>query len=194
MVNWSEPWLSEIAPEGAGCTWAPEFIYDEKTGEYVVYWASTTLEVDGDKNITQEYENHTIYYCKTRDFRTYTDPRVYHSGGTDTDGKPVKVIDSTMIANNGTYYRYTKNESKGVIEIDKSDSVLGSFAPIASQTLTTDLMNAQGAVEGPIIFKLNEKTADGQDQWCLMVDRFARGQGYYPLLTTDLESRRVHHA
>ena len=54
---------------------APEFIYDEKTGEYVVYWASTTLEVDGDKNITQEYENHTIYYCKTRDFRTYTDPR-----------------------------------------------------------------------------------------------------------------------
>lgn len=188
LVNWSEPWLSEIAPEGAGCTWAPEFIYDEKTGEYVVYWASTTLEVDGDKNITQEYENHTIYYCKTRDFRTYTDPRVYHSGGTDTDGKPVKVIDSTMIANNGTYYRYTKNESKGVIEIDKSDSVLGSFAPIASQTLTTDLMNAQGAVEGPIIFKLNEKTADGQDQWCLMVDRFARGQGYYPLLTTDLES------
>ena len=45
-----------------------------------------------------------------------------------------------------------------------------------------------GAVEGPIIFKMNEKTEDGKDQWCLMVDRFARGQGYYPLITTDLES------
>lgn len=188
LVNWSEPWMSEIAPENAGCTWAPEFIYDEKTGEYVVYWASTTLEVDGDKNITQEYENHTIYYCKTRDFRSFTEPQAYHSGGMDANGKPVKVIDSTMIENNGTYYRYTKNESKGIIEIDKSDAVLGSFTPIASQSLTTDLMNAQGAVEGPIIFKLNEKTADGQDQWCLMVDRYAKGQGYYPLLTTDLES------
>ena len=39
LVNWSEPWLAEIAPEGAGCTWAPEFIYDETTGEYIVYYA-----------------------------------------------------------------------------------------------------------------------------------------------------------
>ena len=35
---------------------------------------------------------------------------------------------------------------------------------------------------------MNEKTEDGKDQWCLMVDRFARGQGYYPLITTDLDS------
>ena len=36
LVNWSEPWLAEIAPENAGCTWAPEFIYDDKTGEFIV--------------------------------------------------------------------------------------------------------------------------------------------------------------
>lgn len=188
LVNWSEPWLSEIAPEGAGCTWAPEFIYDEKTGEYVVYWSATKLEVDENEKVTQEYENHSIYYCKTRDFRTFTEPTLYRDGGTDASGKRVKVIDSTMIEDNGTYYRYTKNESKGTIVIDKSDAVLGKFTEVPSQTLSTDLMAAQGAVEGPIIFKMNEKSEDGKGQWCLMVDRFARGQGYYPLITTDLSS------
>lgn len=188
LVNWSEPWLSEIAPEGAGCTWAPEFIYDEKTGEYVVYWSATKLEVDENEKVTQEYENHAIYYCKTRDFRTFTEPTLYRDGGTDASGKRVKVIDSTMIEDNGTYYRYTKNESKGTIVIDKSDAVLGKFTEVPSKTLSTDLMAAQGAVEGPIIFKMNEKSEDGKGQWCLMVDRFARGQGYYPLITTDLSS------
>lgn len=188
LVNWSEPWLSEIAPEGAGCTWAPEFIYDEKTGEYVVYWSATKLEVDENEKVTQEYENHAIYYCKTRDFRTFTEPTLYRDGRTDASGKRVKVIDSTMIEDNGTYYRYTKNESKGTIVIDKSDAVLGKFTEVPSQTLSTDLMAAQGAVEGPIIFKMNEKSEDGKGQWCLMVDRFARGQGYYPLITTDLSS------
>ena len=61
LVNWSEPWLSEIAPENAGCTWAPKFIYDDKTGEYVVYWSATKLEVDENENVTQEFENHAIY-------------------------------------------------------------------------------------------------------------------------------------
>ncbi len=182
LVNWSEPWLAEIAPEGAGCTWAPEFIYDEKTGEYVVYWSATTLKVDENENIVEDYENHAIYYCKTRDFRTFTDAKLYHKG------EGVKVIDSTMIEHDGTYYRYTKNESIGSIAIDKSDSVLGTFTDIASDTLSNQLPAQQGAVEGPIIFKLNDRTEEGKEQWCLLVDRFARGQGYYPLVTDDLES------
>lgn len=188
LVNWSEPWIAEIAPENAGCTWAPEFIYDESTGEYVVYWSATSIELDAEGNIAQEYENHTIYYAKTRDFRTFTDAQVYHSGGYREDGTPIKVIDSTMIEDNGTYYRYTKNEMNGTIVIDKSNSILGNFTDIPSETLSKDLFNAQGAVEGPIIFKMNEKDEKGNEQWCLMVDRFGRGQGYYPLITTDLDS------
>lgn len=188
LVNWSEPWIAEIAPENAGCTWAPEFIYDAMTGEYVVYWSATTIELNENEEITQEYENHAIYYAKTRDFRTFTEPVLYHAGGEDSSGKRIKVIDSTMIEDDGKYYRYTKNESRGVIEIDVADSVLGTFTPIASTALSTTLPSQQGAVEDPIIFKLNEKSADGKTQWCLMVDRFARGQGYYPLITTDLAS------
>lgn len=189
LVNWSDPWLAEIAPDNAGCTWAPEFIYDDITGEYIVYWASTTLEVDEDENITQEYENHTIYYSKTRDFVHFTDPQVYHEGGTNSSGKIIKVIDSTMIqGSDGRYYRYTKNESVGSIAIDVSDSVLGDFETIDSTFLSSDLVKKVGAVEGPIIFKLNEQNEDGEDQWCLLTDRYATSSGYYPVITTDLAS------
>ena len=188
LVNWSEPWIAEIAPENAGCTWAPEFIYDETTGEYVVYWSATSIELDENGEIAQEYENHTIYYAKTRDFRTFTDAQVYHSGGKMEDGTPIKVIDSTMIENDGTYYRYTKNEMNGTIMIDKSDAILGEFTTVESDTLSSEVPSTVGAVEGPIIFKMNDRTEDGKEQWCLMVDRFARGQGYYPLITTDLDS------
>ena len=188
LVNWSEPWIAEIAPENAGCTWAPEFIYDESTGEYIVYWSATSIELNNDGSIKQEYENHTIYYAKTRDFRTFTDAEVYHSGGYREDGTPIKVIDSTMIEDNGTYYRYTKNEMNGTIMIDKSDSILGTFETIESDSLSKDVPEALGVVEGPIIFKMNEKTEDGKTQWCLMVDQYGRGAGYYPLITTDLES------
>ncbi len=190
LVNWSEPWIAEIAPETAGCTWAPEFIYDESTGEYVVYWSATTLGLDGNDNVTQEYENHSIYYAKTRDFRTFTDAQPYHSGGVDANGKPIKMIDSTMIENNGTYYRYTKNETNGTIVVDKSNSILGNFTEIDSETLSKDAPSDPnvGLLEGPIIFKMNERNANGEEQWCLMGDRFATNRGYYPMITTDLES------
>lgn len=189
LVHWSKPWLAEIAPENAGCTWAPEFVYDDVTGEYVVYWSATRLEVDENEKITQDYENHAIYYAKTRDFVHFTEPKLYHEGGRDKNGTIIKVIDSTMIkGNDGKYYRYTKNESNGSIKIDVADKVLGQFTDISSKFLDKTLPGKVGSVEGPIIFKLNEKNEEGKDQWCLLIDRFQRGQGYYPVVTTDLAS------
>lgn len=187
LVNWSEPRLSILAPEGSGCTWAPEIIYDELTKEYVVYWSATTLEVNSAGKVTQEYENHRVYYAKTRDFRTFTEAKVFNEGGTDLSGKIIKVIDSTMIKDGDTYYRYTKNESTGKIFVDKSDKVLGDYTAIESNSLNT-LDKTHGAVEGPIIFKMNKKDSDGEDKWCLMVDRYGQGKGYLPLVTNDLAS------
>lgn len=159
----------------AGCTWAPEATYDEKTGEYVIYWASRTPSVDTKQR---------LYYVKTRDFYTFTEPKLYIE-------KDQSSIDTTMIEHNGTYYRFTKNEGDSTnslgaktktIFLEKSDSVLGNFTQIAS-----DSLNSNQYVEGPTIFKLNQDDTDGIDKWCLLVDDFGGG-GYYPLVTTDLES------
>jgi uncharacterized protein YjdB len=176
LVNWSDQRMVEISADiEAGCTWAPEATYDETTGEYVVYWAS--------KVASDNYAKQRVYYAKTRDFYTFTEPQVY----IDYDQSS---IDTTMIESNGTYYRFTKNEGGSTnslgaktktIFLEKSDSVLGTFTQIVS-----DSLNSNQYVEGPTIFKLNDDDAD-TDTWCLLVDDFG-GTGYYPLLTTDLES------
>ena len=175
LVNWSDQRMVEISADiDAGCTWAPEATYDAKTGEYVVYWASRTPNVDTKQR---------LYYAKTRDFYTFTKPELYIE-------KDQSSIDTTMIDNNGTYYRFTKNEGDSTNELgaktktiflEKSNSVLGTFEQIKS-----DSLNSNQYVEGPTIFKLNQDDAT-TDTWCLLVDDFG-GSGYYPLITTDLES------
>ncbi len=177
LVNWSDQRMVEVSADiGAGCTWAPEATYDPLTGEYVVYWASRTPSVDNKQR---------VYYAKTRDFYTFTEPQLYIE-------KDQSSIDTTMIENDGTYYRYTKNEGDSTNElgaltktifIEKSDSVLGDFTQIPSDSLNS---SDNQWVEGPTIFKLNSDDA-AEDTWCLLVDDFG-GIGYYPLLTTDLES------
>ena len=137
LVNWSDERMVEVsAAIGAGCTWAPEATYDEKTGEYVVYWASRTPSVDTKQR---------LYYVKTRDFYTFTEPKLYIE-------KDQSSIDTTMIEHNGTYYRFTKNEGGSTnslgaktktIFLEKSDSVLGNFTQIAS-----DSLNSNQYVEG----------------------------------------------
>ncbi|MSA12518.1 family 43 glycosylhydrolase [Lactonifactor sp. BIOML-A3] len=166
LVNWSEQRMVEVARDDAGCTWAPEATYDEKTGEYIVYWASRVAE-DG-------YGKQRVYYAKTRDFYTFTEPEVMIEKSND-------VIDTTILKENGSYYRYSKDESKKCIKADKVDTLLHAN-PV---DLNTPVLNNQGGVEGPTIFKLNE---DDNSEWkyCLLVDNYG-GIGYYPLVSNDLD-------
>ena len=176
LVNWSKQRMVEISASiDAGCTWAPEATYDPVTGEYVVYWAS---KVAGDN-----YSKQRLYYSKTRDFYSFTEPKVFIDYNESS-------IDTTIIMHNGTYYRYTKNEGGNTnslgaltktIFVEKSDRLLGEYTQIPS-----DSLNSNQWVEGPTIFKLNNDDSAG-DTWCLLVDNYGSG-GYYPLISNDLES------
>lgn len=178
LVNWSEQRMVEVSASiDAGCTWAPEATYDPITGEYVVYWSSKTPD--------DNYGKQRVYYAKTRDFYSFTEPQVFIE-------KDESSIDTTIIYNEeeNMYYRYTKNEGGNTNELgaktktifaEKSSTLLGEWTPIASESL-----NQNQWVEGPTIFKYNPQDApDGK--WCLLVDQFG-GIGYYPLVTDDLSS------
>ncbi|GGI46537.1 hypothetical protein GCM10008018_17590 [Paenibacillus marchantiophytorum] len=166
LIRWSTPWAVTIGEPGAGCVWAPEVIFDEASDDFLVFWASATQEM-------HEHERkHKIYSARTKDFRTFTAAEKYIE-------RDNHIIDTTIIAHNGNYYRYSKDETTKNIRLEKGssldkDSFTSLHAPVLEELI---------GVEGPQIFKFNDR-----EEWCLIVDRFAEGKGYLPLLTSDLNS------
>lgn len=179
LVHWSEQRMCRVAPEGAGCTWAPEAVYDDASGEYLVFWSSKIPSGDN---------THRVYYCTTKDFKTFSEAKVWielRNGG----NRVISVIDATAIKVGDTYYRFKKNEAtephkSGMpsggkyIIMEKSNSLLGNWTEIDSD------MSRISGVEGPTCFKFNN-----EEKWCLFLDDFG-GKGYYPLVTSDLSSGR----
>lgn len=104
LVNWSEPQLVYAGLDEAGCVWAPEAIYDETTGDYVVYWSAR----DKSKKDTEENALR-VYVCRTRDFHTFTEPKVWLSEDQDS-GSEVNIIDSTIVEDNGKFYRFSTSD------------------------------------------------------------------------------------
>jgi len=180
LVNWSEERLVDISPRQAECMWAPEAYYDDATGEYVVYWSASVSGGNGKK----------IYYAKTRDFCTFTQPKIYKD--VERNAKNIKngngkieanltFIDTTMIEYNNVFYRFTKREIDQSILMDSSDNILGPFTEVK------DLIAGEKGVEGPSIFQLI-----GQEKWILMVDGYA-GKGYFPLMADSPEKLETGH-
>lgn len=160
LVDWKGPAARTVGIGGAGCVWAPEAIYDEERGAVLVFWASM---VDRKQRIFASY---------TTDFENFTEPFVFLE-------KENHVIDSTIIRTEEGYYRYTKDETVKAICVDFSKTLHPEdFREIKSATLS----NLYG-VEGPEIFRFNDR-----EEWCFIVDRFAEGKGYLPLVTDDLAS------
>lgn len=183
LVNWSEQRMCRVAPEGAGCTWAPEAFYDDESGNYIVFWSS---KIPNSQNVQNNDNTHRVYYATTKDFRTFSEAKVWIELK-NANGRVISAIDATAIKVGDTYYRFKKNEateahkqglpsSGKYIIMEKSKSLLGEWTEIA-----TDMSRISG-VEGPTCFKFNN-----EDKWCLFLDDFG-GKGYYPLVSTDLSS------
>lgn len=183
LVNWSGQRHVKVSPETAGNTWAPEAHYDEKIGAYVVYWASK-IYADNDPNHSGGTHN-KMMYSTTRDFRTFSEAKVWNDPGDS-------VIDSTVIKEGDTYYRFTKDEARvsGCLDImqEKSTDLLAVDLPATNPRNWSLMANCigknagTGGVEGPTVFKSNT-----EEKYYLFVDEFG-GRGYIPLESTSLEN------
>lgn len=166
LVNWSAPRLVKVAPDNAGCTWAPEAIYDEERGEYMVFWASKTSD--------DNYSKQRIWAARTPDFRTFGEPFIYIE-------KPTTVIDTTIVRENGVYYRFTKDEKFKAITMEASKDLMKGWKEVKEFSL-----EKLTGYEGPACFMV-EPPVDGKPaKWCLLLDWYSRGRGYQPYDTSDL--------
>ena len=166
LVTWSEPRLVKVAADDAGCTWAPEAIYDEAAGDYLVFWAST--------NASDDYKKHRIWAARTKDFKTFGAPFIYID-------RPTGVIDTDIVFENGTYYRFSKDEDHKGILMEKSTKLDGEW-----QDMPDSSLNKMRGFEGPACFVLEPGKEDKPATWCLMLDHYAKGEGYKAFVTNDL--------
>lgn len=174
LVNWSEPRLVKVAPDNAGCTWAPEAVYDEERGEYMVFWASKTSD--------DNYRKQRIWAAHTKDFKTFSEPFIYIE-------KPTTVIDTTIVREEGTYYRFTKDEEFKAITMEKSRDLMGDWTAVPDFTLAK-----LTGYEGPACFMI-EPSEDGKPaKWCLLLDWYSRGRGYQPYITDNLSGGQFEEA
>lgn len=162
LVNWSAPRRIEVSAEDAGCTWAPEMMWDAKKGEYLMYWASTTKR--------DEFKKQRIWAAYTKDFKAFSAPFIYVERG-------MHVIDTTIVKDGETYYRFSKDERGKAVTMEKSLSLTEGWT-------TMEEFSLKGLVgyEGPTCYQM----PDGS--WCLLLDHYSKGQGYKAFFAKTLAS------
>lgn len=168
LVHWSQPRLVKVAPDNAGCTWAPEAVYDEGKKAYLVFWASKTADDNFDKQ--------RIWAAWTRDFVVFSKPFVYIE-------KPWHVIDTDIVRENGQYYRFSKDEQYKSITMETSTNLMGPWTD-----MTNFSMAKVKGYEGPECYQI-KPAGDGKPAtWCLILDQYSKGTGYQPFVTDNLSS------
>ena len=158
LIHWSEERLVTLGIEGAGCAWAPEAVYCEERGEWLVFFASC---VDGKQR---------IYAAFTKDFRTFGETFLYIDNEKD-------IIDTSIVRDGGYYYRFSKDEVGKTITVQRAKELLSHDF----ETLHCAALADFAGLEGPEIFRLGDT-----GKWCLIVDRFMGNHGYLPLVANDL--------
>ncbi|MFJ2235358.1 family 43 glycosylhydrolase [Streptomyces sp. NPDC087859] len=180
LVHWTDQRLVKVSPDSAGNTWAPEAYWDDSLGEYVVFWASKLYADDDPDHAGSTYNK--MLYATTKDFRTFSEPKVWDDPG-------YSVIDSTVVKHKDTYYRYTKDERdpgssspcSKFITAEKSTSLTSTTYDFVADCVGSGAMSRG---EGPTVFKSNT-----EEKWYLFIDEYG-GRGYVPFETTDLDSGR----
>ena len=199
LVNWGEPKHIKVAPENAGMAWAPEMIYNDATGEYIIFFASSIMNPE----TKYKAKPNAIYYVATRDFVNFSDTRLLIDNQTDNigDGKPREIIDATIIKIGDFFYSAAKDgdnaEANGGIRVmrnrDLTDAA-GWEKVYDLDELGLDLTGLRvqvldnSCLEGPEFFRFNKKDWADPDvpEYGLIADQYAAGAGYLPMIFTDI--------
>lgn len=160
LIDWNN-YLGDIAPQDAGCFWAPKCIWDKNKNSYMVFGASCTSE--------DNYSLLKLYRSYTEDFKEFSNPELYM----DASAEKFCVFDVTIVEHNNMYYRIFKTDR---IKIECSESLDGKWTSV-----NTNIHSLAPLHEGPAIYKVN----DG-NSWILMLDNLASRGGYQSFITDDL--------
>ena len=191
LVGWGEPRSFDVALDAQGqkaielgMAWAPEATWvdgynADGSGAFVLYWSSNVYRTTDHSDASYNQ----VLWGATTDFTQNT----YAYGGSFVDSGS-NSIDTTMIQNDGTTYRITKDNGLGKGIYMESTTAERWWEPGTSWTTLQTRIGASwaggnaGGVEGPAVFK-----SHSDEKWYLYVDVIPT-TGYRPLVTTDLDA------
>ena len=186
LINWTDETVIDIRDiEGFETTtraWAPQAIWDEDKGMYMVYWANSTVENDTAGH----------YYAYTKDFKTFeTKPEILFGRWNEVNPengelRNVQCIDGDIIYNEKDryYYLYFKEDLTQKIAYVKSKNLTGPY----NQDYTICSLNWWG-VEGSTMYRIN-----GTDAWMMIMDEYGEGT-FFGQMTRDFKNfRRVQRS
>lgn len=144
LIHWSkEEFIPVMKNEPTVVNvWAPELFYDDVTKQFIIIWAST-VPFRFEKGIEDENNNHRLFYTTTKDFKTFTDSKLFYDPGFSS-------IDAEIIKRKkDDYVMVVKDNTRPErdIKVAFSNSALGSYSK-ASKPFTENF------TEGPTVAKV----------------------------------------
>lgn len=174
LVNWSKQEAIRVFENEptARNVWAPESVWDASRKEWLIFWSTTIrgrfpdTEGTGDSGY-----NHRLYSITTKDWKTFTAPRLWFDPGFNS-------IDATLTKDGSRWVMAFKDERRNPLmkrlRLAFADAPAGPWRDI-SGPFTVDW------VEGPSVARIGE-------EWWIYFDHYSRPQYYGAVRTRDWKS------
>jgi len=170
LIHWSEQQYIHVMknePEVVN-VWAPEIFYDDEQDRYIIIWAST-IPFRYAKGQEEEKNNHRMYYVTTKDFKTFSDTKLFFEPG-------FSVIDCVLLKRaKNDYVLVLKDNTRPMrnIKVAFGKTPLGPFENISAPL--TDYLS-----EGPTVLKKD-------NDWLIYYDNYG-AKNYQAIRTSDFKN------
>ena len=171
LIHWSSQRTIPVlaAEPAARNAWAPEAVWDARSKEWTIFWATTIPGrfTEGSKSGDNGY-NHRIYATTTRDWKTFSPERVFFDPG-------FNCIDSTIVQDGKRWVMIFKDERKEPLQkrlrLAFADSPSGPWRSVTEPV-------SRDWVEGPSAVRIG-------DEWWIYFDHYTDPRGYGAMRTRD---------
>lgn len=151
LKNWSEQLYVPAMEgyEGTKNTWAPELFYNKKDSTFYIFWSSTVPGAFPELPVAENEKglNHRQYYLTTRDFKVFSETKLFFEPG-------FSVIDGAIYAQDDTYYLFVKNENS--LPAEKNIRVTSNNLPYDFPTTVSEPITGDYWAEGAAPLRVGE--------------------------------------
>jgi beta-xylosidase len=174
LVTWSAQQKIPMFAGTAGVrnVWAPEICWDRQSRHWIVFW-STTIDGRFTETLAEGKGglNHRIYSMTTKDWVTFTEPKVFFNPG-------YSVIDATLLEAQGRWHLIFKDERenpvKKYMQIASGPSPEGPWSNISAPF-------TEAWSEGPSALKVG-------GEYIVYYDHYRDPRGYRAVRSKDLKT------